>query len=332
MKLAQYRSRNGVLLISRRGMSLVEVIVVITILGLLAAILLPATQRVREKSRQMECASQLRQIGVAFSNYHSTFNCFPPISGHVHSRPKSIWANLLPELGLAELAAYDRLLGTDSHVEDPSSELKYPTPLMRCPSDACPITIGSNYGVNLAGDGIRHFPEPEAKEEPLQGIGVFTTGSSYSVITDGTSNTAIASEFLRGAGSPSLPLGVRPADTTRPKSLIFNLIPGATTNSEIDELSQRCRSSDPAKSPVISDTRGQMWLSGNQRDYTYSHFDTPNGSSCEDLDTRRAKIYSASSQHSGGVNILIADGAVRFSGNDIDLKIWRSLGTRAMGD
>lgn len=316
---------------SRRGMSLVEVCVVIAILGLLAAILLPAVQIGRETSRRMECSSHLRQIGTAVNNYHSTFNCFPPISGHVNNLPKSIWANLLLDLGLVDLAAYDRSYGTSTATMtmDDYPEIKFPTALMQCPSDSCPVSFGANYGANLLGSGAYYFPDGGQREDPFQGIGVFGGACNYSTITDGASNTTLASEFLRGTGSPYTPLGVRIADISRPKSLIFNLIPGATTNAEIEELRSRCRDSNPTTDPIISDTRGQFWLSGTQHDYVYSHFDTPNSFSCQESGYPRGLILTVSSQHTGGVNVVYADGSVRFVSDSIDLKVWRALGTRA---
>src|ERR1700732_3265675 len=63
---------------SGSGFSIIELIVVIGIIGLLAALLLPAVQAARESARATQCFNNLRQLGVAFHNYHDAHSCLPP--------------------------------------------------------------------------------------------------------------------------------------------------------------------------------------------------------------------------------------------------------------
>src|ERR1700682_2020825 len=62
---------------SRRGFTLIELLVVIAIIAVLIALLLPAVQAAREAARRAQCVNNLKQIGLALHNYHSTNDTFP---------------------------------------------------------------------------------------------------------------------------------------------------------------------------------------------------------------------------------------------------------------
>ena len=63
---------------TRRGITWVEVIVVIAVIAVLVALILPASEQAREAARRTQCNSNLKQLGLALHNYHDTHKTFPP--------------------------------------------------------------------------------------------------------------------------------------------------------------------------------------------------------------------------------------------------------------
>jgi len=88
----------------RQGFTLIELLVVVAIIGILIALLLPAVQSVRESARRMQCANNLRQIGLALHGYLEAHEVFPP--AYTRDPGHNMLTFLLPHLELQEV--YDR--------------------------------------------------------------------------------------------------------------------------------------------------------------------------------------------------------------------------------
>ncbi|MFI5456491.1 MAG: DUF1559 domain-containing protein [Isosphaerales bacterium] len=90
-----------------RGITLVELLVVVAIVSVLVAVLLPAVQTARAAARAASCVHNLRQIGLALHNYHSANNTFPmsQTRGEGHGNGHSVFTAILPYMG--EVDAYN---------------------------------------------------------------------------------------------------------------------------------------------------------------------------------------------------------------------------------
>ncbi len=130
-----------------RGFTLVELLVVITIIGILIALLLPAVQAAREAARRMQCSNNVKQIGLALHNYESITKALPPGAIWYHPLPRngSILLHILPFIEQQSLYdAFDfKQASLDGQFFEGSSEEIGSTIVSTyvCPSDNHPGVI-----------------------------------------------------------------------------------------------------------------------------------------------------------------------------------------------
>ena len=281
------------------GFTIVELLVAISVIGLLIALLLPAVQSSREAARRSQCASQLRQIGLAFHNYEATHRCVP----HNDSLRRSFLVSILPQLDQqALLNQFDQVYqrrGLEDHR----------IALYECPSDpdidAYPIR--TSYLGNFGHSFLRHG---------FNGVFGNRFGSlALSEITDGLSNTAIVSESI---GHSSW------------KSRMYKTPVHYPDPSQLELMIVDCRAAANARTSWLY-TVGSNWTEPLMG-CLYTHTLYPNDVSCTNEWNNMEGILSPGSQHPGGVNLLFADGHLQFVPSEIDLFVWRGLGDRHGGE
>ena len=290
----------------RHAFTLVELLVVIAIIGVLVALLLPAVQAAREAARMSQCKNNLRQVGIALHNRHTSHNALPPGWSADAPEGKPGWgfaSEILPQLEQGNL--YQGLIRRDLPIADPANKQARETVLsvFICPTDSGRkvFTLGSggeehgheeedaeHHEAHSVDEGpalfavsksnyVGMFGSLEVEDVPSAGNGVFFHNSaiSFAQVRDGLSNTLFVGERSTRFGG----------------SLWQGVVPGATA----------------AMARVVG-------VADHTPNDEHHHFD------------------DFSSQHPSGAHFLVGDGSVRIINDEIDLAIYQALSTRNGGE
>lgn len=324
-----------------RGFTLIELLVVIAIIAVLVAILLPAVQQAREAARNSQCKNNLRQLGIALHSYHETFGSFCDLRGGPNDARNG------DESGLIRLLPYfDQQTIYSRIAERPTPPVcwdgAFPPwatqiAMLLCPSATLPTT-NPVPGVKLKSYAFCVGTTTDNFDKATNGLFQFSFAGYKRIrdCTDGASNTVAMAE--KGLGQP----------TTR--TLIGNSawnVAGVTTNPLACLALVGGDQKYVASASVSTWPQGSLWPFGHPHWNAFTTIIPPNGPSCTTLNndnlSNASGIFTPSSFHTGGVNALMADGAVIFVSENIDAGnygvgtpanygVWGAMGTVSNSD
>jgi prepilin-type N-terminal cleavage/methylation domain-containing protein len=273
------------------GFTLVELLVVITIIGILIALLLPAVQAAREAARRMQCSNNLKQIGLALHNYESVHGQFPSECYRI-----SLFTSILPHLELQALA--DAIAKEDVRAAD---GWKVATAVS---AFLCPSRRGAEAGPQID-YGAGTAPDWWNRTEPYQAIlcGVRWNSGSTAIDVPRRGGIALGQVSSADGSSNTLLLGhrlVRPSDYSIPYSSL-----GATAKVN----NNWATSAVDGKGP----TGGHWNLSHFRCPYGFGDDnDGPDLSLEANCDPGAPNVlHYMSSPHAGVMPAVFADGSVR---------------------
>jgi len=353
----------------RSGFTLIELLVVIAIIAVLIALLLPAVQAAREAARRAQCVNNLKQLGLAIHNYHSTNDGLPPggqsfSGGDGGGRPALGWVHgpqnfsmksrILPYMEQQPLFNTINFMVTAAPwiptPNSPSAPIVDGTWINStaavtkiiafiCPSDSNDAGLNNNGGnnspqgksISYANNlGLNRYNNNWAMNGPsyMQGNDCcFTRPLSFASVTDGTSNTVMFSEWVKGKGF-NVSGGLNAVYQNGPGVTAVTMTTmGVQANLALAVLCQNT----PFNPSNTWDYKGEAWISEESgRGGGYFHIQTPNRKSCNCCghDT----IIGASSYHSGGVNVTMLDGSVKFIKDTVNPVAWYALSTIDWGE
>lgn len=303
----------------RRGMTLVELLVVMAIIAILIGLLLPAVQYAREAARRMQCANNLKQLGLAMHHYHDTLRCFPPAfvnHGPYGTTPFSFthgWAPfILPYIERQQL--HDRYRwDVPLYHPDNQSVMTVHVKVFQCPSAPEQNRYSSGYG-------------------PFQWFGTKGACGDYTV-TLGVDAQLAQRGWVETVGDYRGALTLTPTPglgltANRSPTTIADIMDGTSMTILLAEDAGRHTlwragkvvSAPPLEGGPWNHFKGGILLQGSKSDGSIKP--GPCALNC----TNDGEVYAF---HSGGAYAVFADGSVRSLNAGTNLRAMAGLITRA---
>ena len=333
--------------------TLVELLVVISIIGILIALLLPAVQAAREAARRMQCANNLKQIGLGMLQHEATYRRFPsggwgwawvgdPDLGSCENQPGGWVYAILPfieQLGLHQLGSDgDANNWTPQQKAGCAQRIQTPLSTMTCPSrraaivyPICPLYDGN---VSYPGGGMYEPFGSDPVSMVARGDYVACAGDmqipAWNFKPDGLSEAISWNQ----SGWPQLPTGI-----VGPGSGICFFHSEVTMAAICDGTSntymvgEKYLNPDAYATGIDGADNETMYVGYDNDNHRSTYYDAALGPTHTPLQDQAG--YSDpnrfGSAHSGGSNMVFCDGSARSISYTIDPETHRSLGTRDDG-
>jgi prepilin-type N-terminal cleavage/methylation domain-containing protein/prepilin-type processing-associated H-X9-DG protein len=354
------------------GFTLIELLVVVAIIAVLIALLLPAVQAAREAARRAQCVNNLKQIGIALHNYINTNDCLPPAAlpryAPTLNRDSDFSAHARL-LGFMEQQALYNAMNFNWGVfnDNTGTPINSTVAVTRinaflCPSgptvswlfapgETAPLpsyTAPGNSYFASEGSTLEFSQEQTGgpPNGPFSFLGAGGRATGLRDITDGTSNTIGVGEWKFGTGT--LPganvlaiqdivyLGSYPSGTARNKGTLS--MPNPTLVQAFPAWLNSCAKlwSSGGGRNQKTPTLGEAWAVG-LNSFTMGNVllaPNPKYPNCSAVTSGvvNPAMIGLSSWHSGGANVLLLDGSVRFLKDSTAMQTVWSLGSMAQGE
>jgi prepilin-type N-terminal cleavage/methylation domain-containing protein len=311
-----------------RGFTLVELLASIAIVGILLAILLPATQSAREASRRSSCANNLHQIGIALLSYEAAHRALPPGARSNVTFGISWWPPILAGLDEEALATGFDFLGTNNGTVffDAQNALlvkNVTINVMACPSSSFPALypVGGLQIMMPSYVGIAGSTNDNGfRESRVTTCCVPNYGGEISAGGLLVPNQAVCLRSVLDGLSKTLLVG-ECSDMAIDSTGVFRRVDGGFPNGWITGTT--AMGTPPNYNSGFAPPSWNLTTikyPPNMRDYTQPGINQDRGANNPLL-----------SQHLGGVQLLLADGSVQFASDEIDIYLLQSMATRDDG-